>query len=82
MSDTEAQKRAKNKWKRENMQFFGVRMTNREAEAYRAACAEAGTTPNGYLLTAAREMIAAHAEEAGSVQPKELPGAGAETPDP
>ena len=59
------------RWKRKNMHNFTVQVSNREADALRAACAAEGVTVHSVLLRAVREMIARHAGEVPSVEPEE-----------
>ena len=54
---TEAQKRAVEKWQKENMTTVGVRMKKAEAEEFRIYAERNGTTRNAILLKCAREYI-------------------------
>ena len=71
MALSEAKKRANRRWDAEHMHIFSVKVTNRDADAFRAAAAREGLTPHGALLRAVREMIARHAGEVPSVEPEE-----------
>lgn len=60
MGTSQAKKEADYRWKRKNMHNFTVQMTNRDADALKAACAASGVTPHSVFLAAARAYIAAH----------------------
>ena len=71
MAISEAKKAANRRWDAKNTHIFSVKVSNREAEAFRAVAAREGLTPHGLLLRAVREMIARHAGEVPSVEPEE-----------
>ena len=62
MATSEAQKRANLRWDAKNTKHFGVKMANREASAFEAACAAHGVTPHSVFLAAARDYIRANAD--------------------
>ena len=57
---TEARKRANAKWDKENMTSLACRVKKDYAEKFKAACIEAGTTPNAVLKQAVEEFLQAH----------------------
>lgn len=83
MATSDAQKRANSRWRAKNTHFFGVRMANREADPFMAACAAQGITPHSVFLAAAREVIAAWeagggaSDTASSGAPADVRGVGA-----
>ena len=52
MPVSEARKRANVKWDAENMTNLACRVRKERAEEFKAACKEAGTTPNAVFLEA------------------------------
>lgn len=59
MPKTEAQQRATRKWDAQHMTQVKVGMRREEADAFKARCAENGTTPSAVL----REAIQRYMEE-------------------
>ena len=57
MGLTDAQRRANNKYIAANMTVLGCKMRKDEAEAFKAACKAAGTTPNAIFRQAMREFM-------------------------
>ena len=55
---TDAQRRANQKWDRANNTVLGCKLRKEEAEAFKAACREDGTTPNAVFLSALRNYMA------------------------
>lgn len=53
MAVSEAQKRANQKWDKDNMMTLGCRLKKEDAEAFKAYCAAKGTTAN----TALRDYV-------------------------
>ena len=60
---TEAQKRARDKWDRENTTVLSCKLRVEEAERFKVACAAAGTTQNAVLREAVRAFIAKESRE-------------------
>ncbi len=46
MAMSETQKRARDRWDKKNMTVVGCKVTKSKAQAFREACAAAGTNPN------------------------------------
>lgn len=60
-----AQRRAVNKWQKEHMTSLSCKLKRDDAEAFKAACAAADTTPNAVFRAAIAQFLAAHAPAAG-----------------
>ena len=58
---TDAQRRASYKYDSAHYSVLGCKLKTEDADAFRAACAAAGTTPNAIFSAAALDYIAAHA---------------------
>lgn len=72
---------ANNRWDKQNMHFFGVKMPNRDADALISACAAAGVTPHSVFLAAARDFISTHpAPDVGGSGPADAGGLSASAP--
>lgn len=69
---SDAKRRANDRWDSTHSFRFSVKMGRGEADALKAACKADGLTPHAFFLRAARDLIAAHAEDTS---------AEAETPD-
>ena len=54
---TEAQKRARDKWNRENLTVLTCNVTKQKKEAFKAACKRVGTTQNAVLLAAVNKFL-------------------------
>lgn len=54
---TDAQRRANDKWDRKNRTMLGCKMYRDKADAFRAACKDAGTTPNAIFTAAAEDFM-------------------------
>lgn len=57
MPVNESQKRANQKWDRENMITIGCRLTRSKAETFKAACAALETNPSRVFLKAVDATI-------------------------
>lgn len=55
---TDAQRRAKNKYESKTMSVLGCKMKKADAEIFKAACKDSGTTVNAVFTRAAAEFIA------------------------
>lgn len=64
MSLTESKRRANNKWDAANMTVLGCKVRKSRAEAFKAACKAAGTTPNA-VFTAAIDRFMEEQQGAG-----------------
>lgn len=60
---TEKQKQYRNKWDAANMTVLGCKIRKDKAERFKAACKEAGTTPNAVFTEAINKFL--EKEEAG-----------------
>lgn len=58
MAVSESRRRANNKWDAANMTTLGCRMRKTDAEIFKAACKDSGTTVNAVFTRAAAEFIA------------------------
>ena len=65
MAISEAKKRANVKWDTANMTIVGCRVRRDRAEEFKAACKEAGTTPNAVFLEAMNDFMEKHGKEKG-----------------
>lgn len=54
---TDAQRRAQNKYDAANMTVLGCKARKDEAEAFKAACRAAGTTPNAIFRDAMQQFM-------------------------
>ena len=54
---TEKQKGYRNKWDAANMTVVGCKIRKDKAEAFKAACKAAGTTPNAVFTAASQEFM-------------------------
>ena len=54
---TDAQRRAHQKWDRANNTVLSCKLRKEEAEAFKAACREDGTSPNAVFLNALRSYM-------------------------
>lgn len=59
MAMTDAQRRANRKWDKAHNTVLGCKLRIEEAEAFKAACKEDGTTPNAVFLAALRSYMEA-----------------------
>ena len=60
---TEAQRRAKNKYEAKTMSVLGCKMKKADAEEFKAACKDSGTTVNAVLTRAATEFVENYKKE-------------------
>lgn len=58
MAVSESRRRANKKWDAANMTTLGCRMRKADAEIFKAACKDSGTTVNAVFTRAAAEFIA------------------------
>lgn len=63
MGLTDAKRRANNKYIAANMTVLGCKIRKDKAERFKAACKEAGTTPNAVFTEAINKFL--EKEEAG-----------------
>lgn len=54
---TDAQKKARDKWDRENMTVMGCKVKKSDAERYKAAAAARGTTCSEVMRRALEELV-------------------------
>lgn len=54
---TDAQRRAQNKYDAANMTVLGCKVRRDEADAFKAACRAAGTTPNAVFRDAMQKFM-------------------------
>ena len=54
---SDVQKRARNKWDKDNMVVLGCKVKRADAEAFKAACKAAGTTVNAVFTEAMRRFL-------------------------
>lgn len=57
MSLTDSQRRANNKYIAANMTVLGCKIRKDKAEAFKAACKDAGTTPNAVFTDAINSFM-------------------------
>lgn len=55
--DYEKQKQYRNKWDKANMTVLGCKVLTTEAERFKAACKERGTTPNAVFKQAIHDFL-------------------------
>lgn len=58
MAVSESRRRANNKWDAANMTTLGCRMRKTDAEIFKAACKDSGTTVNAVFTAAAAKFMA------------------------
>ena len=63
MAVSESRRRANNKWDAVNMTTLGCRMRKTDAETFKAACKDSGTTVNAVFTRAATEFVKNYTEE-------------------
>lgn len=63
MAVSESRRRANNKWDAANMTTLGCRMRKTDAEIFKAACKDSGTTVNAVFTRAATEFVKNYTEE-------------------
>ena len=63
MALTDAKRRANNKYIAAHMTVLGCKMRKDKAEAFKAACKAAGTTPNAVFAKAALEFMEREGKE-------------------
>jgi len=66
MSLTEAKRKANNKYIAANMTVLGCKVRKDKAERFKAACKEAGTTPNAVFTGAIDDFMEEHGQEASN----------------
>ena len=64
MTVTISQKKSRNKWDAANMTVLGCKVRKDKAEKFKAACKEAGTTPNAVFTGAIDSFMEEHSQEA------------------
>ena len=57
---SEVQRKARNKWDSNNMSVLGCKVRKEKAEAFKAACRDAGTTPNAVFTAAMDQFMLEH----------------------
>ena len=57
MTRTEAQKRAEAKYAKKNLTIVGCKVRREEAEAFKAVCKAAGTTPNAAFRQCMKDFM-------------------------
>lgn len=57
---TEAKRKANNKYSAAHYTVIGCKVRKEYAEAFKAACTQAGTTPNAVLKAAADKFLQEH----------------------
>ena len=57
---SEAQKRARDKWNKENMTTQVCNITKSKKEQFKRACEQAGTNPNAVLVATINKFIEDH----------------------
>lgn len=67
MAISKAKRNANNKWDAANMTVLGCKVRRDRAEAFKAACASAGTSVNAVFLEAIETFMRQHPE--GEVMP-------------
>ena len=72
---TDAQKRANNKYQLKHYTVLGCKLRVEDAEAFRAACKAAGTSPNAIFRAAIAQFMAAQDARTDASAPQ---GAGAD----
>lgn len=65
MAISDAKRRADNKWAAKNTTVLGCKMRRDAADAFKAACAAAGTTPNAVFRSAIDEFMDTHGGQPG-----------------
>ena len=60
---TDAQRRARDKWNKENMTVQVCNITKAKKEVFKEACSRAGTTPNAVLVAAINKFIEENSPE-------------------
>ena len=60
MSISDAKRRANNKWTAANMTVLGCKVRKDRADAFKAACAAAGTSVNAVFASAMDEFMKLH----------------------
>ena len=54
---SEAQKRARDKWNKDNLTVLTCNVTKKKKEQFKLACQKAGTTQNAVLLAAVNKFL-------------------------
>ena len=63
MAQTDAQKRAAKKYQAAHMASVGIKLRKEDAEAFKAVCKAAGTTPSAVLRDAITQFMAVRGAE-------------------
>lgn len=63
MPVSEQQKKARNKWDAANMTVLGCKVRMDKAEKFKAACRDAGTTPNAVFTEAIDSFMDEHGDK-------------------
>ena len=66
MAQTEAQKRAVRKYQAEHCATLSCKLRKEDAEAFKAACKAAGTTPNAVFRDASSRFMATAPQSRGT----------------
>lgn len=72
---TDAQRRARNKYDSAHMAVLSCKLRREDAEAFKAACQAAGTSPNAIFRAAIAQFMGAQDAQADASAPQ---GAGAD----
>ena len=75
MAQTDAQRAAVNRWQAAHMTVLSCKLKKEDAEAFKAACQAAGTSPNAVFRTAIAQFMAAQDARTDASTPQ---GAGAD----
>ena len=75
MAQTDAQRAAVNRWQAAHMTVLSCKLRKEDAEAFRAACKAAGTSPNAVFRAAIAQFMAAQDARTDASAPQ---GAGAD----
>ena len=75
MALSEAQRKANNKYIKENMTVLGCKVRKDKADKFKAMCKAAGTSPNAIFTTAMDQFMAEH-DQAGKNNPPQGDMAG------
>ena len=60
---TDAQRRARDKWNRDNLTVLTCNVTKKKKEQFKIACQRMGTTQNAVLLAAVNKFLEEHPVE-------------------
>ena len=68
--DYEKQKQYRNKWDKANMTVLGCKVLTSEAERFKTACKERGTTPNAVFKQAIHDFLSASDQATAQDRPE------------